>query len=67
MALKRNKAFEFTIERGKDMAKINRKYRQLRDDGKSDIRIYIFYYFELVDRINKDDNSSTNKNKMALI
>jgi hypothetical protein len=39
----------------------------LRDNEKSDIRIYISYYLESVDRINENDDSSINEDKMALI
>jgi hypothetical protein len=66
MASKRDKAFEFTIEKGDDMAKIDKKYRQLRDDGKTDIRVYIFCYLESVERIDENEETSTDEDEMAL-
>jgi ribosomal protein L19E len=66
MAIKREKAFEFTIEWSSDIEKVDKKYRQLRDDGKTDIRTYISYYLESVERINEDDDSLSDEDEIAI-
>jgi hypothetical protein len=49
------------------MAKIDKKYRQLKENEKIDIRVILTYHLESVKRINEDINTLKDKDEIALI
>jgi hypothetical protein len=66
VAGKRDRAYELTIEKSDDLAKIDKKYRQLKESSKTEIRVYITYHLESIIRIDEDDGDSTSEDEMAL-
>jgi hypothetical protein len=65
IAAKREKPFEIMIEWSEDIAKIDKKYTQLKRASKSDIRVYMTYSFQSVIRIDEDESSSSDEDEMA--
>jgi hypothetical protein len=63
----REKPYEIFIERSDDLTKIDKVYKQLLErDSKGDIRVYMTYLLDSVDRIDEDDSSSTDEDEFAL-
>jgi hypothetical protein len=63
----REKPYEIFIEKSDDLTKIDKVYKQLlKRDLKGDIRVYMTYLLDSVDRIDEDDSSSTDEDEFAL-